>query len=183
MAEANVLPMERRSLLVYFDMRLEEDRELLQRLRPYITSRRGNDFIKTAIREKFERLALSQVRTGGFGSRPPPSGEQEPHDETELSPVPSADLSAVVAPQSPRGLGEVVPTSPAQVFMGSLANTMASADELTAAIKSGLTNEVVEMIEAGQGSEPRDVSTPGAEVHDISSRDIKPPRPRLGRLM
>jgi len=36
-----IIRMERRSLIVYFDMRFEEDRELLQKLRPYIASRRG----------------------------------------------------------------------------------------------------------------------------------------------
>jgi len=69
--------MERRSLIVYFDMRFEEDRELLQKLRPYIASRRGNEFVKAAIREKLLRMASSQPMTAAFNSSLPPNGGLE----------------------------------------------------------------------------------------------------------
>jgi hypothetical protein len=79
--------MERKSLLIYFDMRLEEDRELLQRLRPYITSRRGNEFIKAAIREKFERLASSHPRMTASGVSPSSNGGLESPEKSGGSPI------------------------------------------------------------------------------------------------
>jgi hypothetical protein len=158
--------MERRSLIVYFDMRLEEDRELLQRLRPYIVSRRGNAFIKAAIREKFERVAANQVKTGGIGPRPPPTGEREPCDETEAAPVPSAQTPTVVPPSSSGG-PEVSVAPPANATASEAARD-------------------VEAMKLDETADPHNVSTPEADssVQAIAVPErTTPPRPRLGRLM
>ena len=148
--------MERRSLIVYFDMRFEEDRELLQKLRPYIASRRGNQFIKTAIREKFERLTGSQSRTAAFDASPPPNGGLESTDESRVPPV--------LLAQEPIH-------EPATV----LGNRTAS-ETVHAA-------EVIKPMDAAHahGDSLPEVEAPVQTV--VASEPSTKPRPRLGRLM
>jgi len=79
--------MERKNVIVYFDMHFEEDRALFEKLRPYIVRRRGNEFIKAAIREKFERLAGGQPKTAAFESSSLPNGGLELPKESRVPPV------------------------------------------------------------------------------------------------
>jgi hypothetical protein len=148
--------MERRSLIVYFDMRLGEDRELLQRLRPYIVSRRGNEFIKAAIREKFDRVAGSQPRTAAFGSSPPPNGGLESPEESRVPPV----LLAQEPVQEP----------------ATVLGDRTDSEAVHAA-------EVVKPVDAADahGASPPEVEAP---VEAVAASEPSPqPRPRLGRLM
>ena len=148
--------MERRSLIVYFDMRFEEDRELLQKLRPYIGSRRGNHFIKTAIREKFERLAGSQPRTAAFDSNLPPNGGLESSNESKVPPV-------------------LLAQEPVQESVTVMGNRTDS--------EAVHATEVIKPIDAAhaQGTSLPEVEAPVQAV--VTSEPSTQPRPRLGRLM